>query len=248
MANAAYVATSFGDLHFATRTNSTLTPGVTANENEILFAALYASTNAVSITVPSGWTEYGTTWNLSGTDITRLYYKVAGASEPSSYTWTHASLGTFGAIWITDNVNTTGQPDFLSSDITTSGEQDPSTSGTTTEANVLLYAVTTYISTAVDTPTGFTQVGDLVNTFGVSYLLQASAGGTGTVTAEMAANGAALLILFGVKSEPSATKYSSVSLDALSAKPHTYAQRSVQMRGIAVDLGERRNPQYRAKE
>lgn len=56
-----------------------------------------------------------------------------------------------------------------------------------------------------------------------------------------------LLLLAGAGAQAAST-YSSVSLDALSAKPLTYAQRSVQMRGIAVDLGERRNPQYRAKE
>ena len=201
MANAVYRTSSFGDTHFGTRTNTTLTPGVTAASNEGLLALLYTSTS-VTVTAPSGWAEYGSTFTMSGTDIIRFYRKVAGGSEPSSYTWTHASATTFGAIYIVQNVNTTDFLDFVAFG-NTSGGQDPSASGTTTEANVLLLSHFTYINNAgtVTEPSGFTEVGDRVNTFGVAHLLQTGAGGTGAITWDTTVNDNTITILIGVKSE-----------------------------------------------
>jgi hypothetical protein len=55
--------------------------------NDILIGII--SANSISVTPPSGWTMFDSDNN--GVLYTKLYYKVAGGSEPSDYTWTCAS-------------------------------------------------------------------------------------------------------------------------------------------------------------
>lgn len=204
MANAVYRTSSFGDTHVGTRTNTTLTPGVTAAANEGVLAILYDDNTSIGVTAPSGWAEHASSpvvW-LSATKCIRVYSKVAGGSEPSSYTWTHSSKQTYGGIYICQNVNTAGFIDFLASGTTTAG-QDPSASGTTSENNVLLVSHFTYsVNYGVLTaPSGFSTFGDAVNTFEIGSLLQASAGGTGAITWDTTVNDNTITILIGVKSE-----------------------------------------------
>jgi hypothetical protein len=64
-------------------------PGSTA-QGDILFAFISWYTAGVTIdSVPSGWNLLGD--YTANTDKYALYYKVAGASEPSSYTWSFSA-------------------------------------------------------------------------------------------------------------------------------------------------------------
>ncbi len=83
------------------------TPASTAS-GDLLLAYIHAGTNVAPsiLTVPAGWTLAGTI-NTSGGGqyITcRLYYKVAGASEPASHAW---GLST-GCTWIVSETRVTG--------------------------------------------------------------------------------------------------------------------------------------------
>jgi hypothetical protein len=184
---------------------------VTAAANELVVALLDQSNILTApITPPSGWVEWAGTnpspyqWDTANRR-SHLYYLVAGGSEPSSYTWTHASNATFGVIWIVQNVNTSSPVDFAAVGTTTAG-QDPNASGTTSEVNVLLFSCFTYKTDAGTTtePSGFTEVGDDVNTYGVSHKLQAAAGATGTITYDTTTNDNTITHLFGVTSEAAA--------------------------------------------
>jgi len=57
--------------------------------NDVLVAAF--TCNSVTVTPPSGFTEFASTSN--STLFTRLYYKVAGGSEPATYTWGTSANG-----------------------------------------------------------------------------------------------------------------------------------------------------------
>lgn len=207
---ASYVAASFNDLNSGLRTNTTVGPTSPATSGQLLLALVNVVVG-IAVTPPSGWTEEGTgfAWGAaSPTQTAHLYWKYAGGSEPSDYTWTHNATFSFAAVWLCQNTASVSVIDFSASGITVSG-QDPNTSGTTTEANVLLWACFTYSASAgtVTTPAGYAQEGDLVNTFGVADLLQVAAGGTGTVTYDTTVDDNTVILLFGVKSAAGATKF-----------------------------------------
>jgi hypothetical protein len=67
-------------------------PASTA-EGDILFALLcwYAASPPSIDSVPSGWNLLALQSGSGGADRWALYYKVAGASEPSSYTWSFSA-------------------------------------------------------------------------------------------------------------------------------------------------------------
>ena len=58
-------------------------------EGDLMLACVRASTDVNMSSAPSGWTLYsGFPYKPSSFNSTWMYYKVAGASEPSTYTWT----------------------------------------------------------------------------------------------------------------------------------------------------------------
>lgn len=56
---------------------------------DLLIAAVYFSSN---VTAPSGWTAYGAL-TMNGLEAGQLFAKIAGPSEPSTYTWTSTGGG-----------------------------------------------------------------------------------------------------------------------------------------------------------
>jgi hypothetical protein len=83
------MATSF--INYAeggTKSETTATCAKPTNtaENDIMFAHVSKGNNQSINSVPTGWTliaSGGTTYTIT----TYLYWKLAGASEPTSYTW-----------------------------------------------------------------------------------------------------------------------------------------------------------------
>jgi hypothetical protein len=139
-----------------------------------------------AVTPPSGWTAI---LNLTqGTALRQVtYYKVATASEPSSYSW---SLGTSraasGGIADYSGVNPTVPVDATASATGASG--NAAVPGATTSApNDLVLAVASFAASTTVTPDASTterfDVASGSNTTEVADFAQASAGATGAKTA-----------------------------------------------------------------
>jgi hypothetical protein len=86
--------------------------GVVAND--ILYAIISYFTSATTVTAPSGWVQVGSTF-VGSSYACRFYRKVAGGSEPVSYTWTFgASQAANGSIYRYDSTDTTTPEDASS--------------------------------------------------------------------------------------------------------------------------------------
>ncbi|KPK38533.1 MAG: hypothetical protein AMJ69_08220, partial [Gammaproteobacteria bacterium SG8_47] len=162
-------------------------------QDDVMIASFSIRSNSATITPPSGWslvrrinqTSVGTYSSLA------VYIKVAGASEPSSYTWTLASY-TYVAAGIAtfSGVDTASPIDVENGAATSTTTRNPATpSVTTTVANAMLvasYSIANNGSWANPPPSGMTQAFQVTNSgemTQVNYALQASAGSTGTKTA-----------------------------------------------------------------
>lgn len=67
----------------------TVPAGTQAGDVMVAFVGNYYNISSPTITPPSGWTQQGATQNPGSTNRTvAMYTRVAGASEPASYTWT----------------------------------------------------------------------------------------------------------------------------------------------------------------
>ena len=158
--------------------------------NDVLVAGITVR-GAPTITAPSGWTLVRS--DLSGTIIKQeVYRKVAGASEPASYTWTFALPvdGVVGAIAAYSGVNTTTPIDVSGGQTNASSTSVTAPSITTTVANTMLVG---FFGTADDAtftaPGSMTERSDVLvdTTFDVSAesadATQAPAGASGTKVA-----------------------------------------------------------------
>jgi hypothetical protein len=146
-----------------------------------------------SITTPSGWTVIK---NVAGTTLRQVtYYKVAGASEGASYSWSlGSSRAASGGIVDYSGVNQTVPVDATASAGGESGNAAvPSV--TTSAANDLVLAVVSFATATTVTPDPSTterfDVGSSSNTSEVADLAQATAGATAGVTATPAVSSAA---------------------------------------------------------
>src|SRR5579862_9844168 len=66
-------------------TSCALTKPTGTASGDVLYAIISMAANK-TVTAPSGWTQIGTSYNGTST-FARFYRKVAGGSEPSSYSW-----------------------------------------------------------------------------------------------------------------------------------------------------------------
>jgi hypothetical protein len=104
-------ASTTGASNHVTYTQLTLNvPTESAGDVMIASLAIKGGTATVMVTVPTGWTQIARTDN--DTNVTLIsYYKIASASEPSSYTWTiQDQTRAEGGITDYGGVDTTGSP------------------------------------------------------------------------------------------------------------------------------------------
>jgi len=177
-------------------TSTTLTvnkPTVATGDLMIASIAVHGGTEAAVISAPSGWTLIASTTN--DTNIALLsYYKYAGASEPSDYSWQFTGQTTAeGAITPYAGAATASPVDAVASN-TGYGTSATTTSITTTgtkELIVSLFAAdigqSLNAGAYFSTPTGMTEKADTTNTpygpsIAVDEMLQTSAGSTGSKT------------------------------------------------------------------
>ena len=161
-------------------------------QNDVMIASVAIRPNSATVTPPSGWTLVRRTDSTSGTSNSLLVYrKVAGASEPGSYTWILDSghTGAGGGIESFSGVDTANpiNVEAYSTGFATYWPQTPSV--TTTVANAMVvasYSISNGNTWENPPPSGMTQGFQATGgseMIQANYALQASAGATGTKTA-----------------------------------------------------------------
>jgi len=173
-------------------------PGSVA-PNDLMLAAV-GRWGTGSVTAPSGWTLVRRTENSGG--ALEVFYKVAGASEPASYTFTaEAKGGAALGMQVFSGVDAANPIDVENGAVTASGLAHAAPGVTTTLANTMLVSSHTFMASDTWTPpAGMTETVD-VSTYqgpvfwglslGMNYTAQAAAGATGdkTATVTIADNG-----------------------------------------------------------
>jgi hypothetical protein len=187
-----------------TGTSLTINKPTGTVEGDVMVAAIAARDTPPNITGPSGWTEIRSD-ATSSSPYSRMsfFWKAAGASEPSSYTWTFSASvsGAAGGILTFSGVDITSPVDVHGGQEVTGSLTDfPAPSVNTTVANAMVVTAHTVPSSgtagsAWTPPTGMTEVVDASSASGtggesieINYVAQATAGATGTKTAMVAGN------------------------------------------------------------
>ena len=182
-------------------------PGLTINvpagttTGDVMIASVAVLPSAVTITPPSGWTSLNRVDQTAGNDSTQeIFYRVAGGSEPASYTWTFSGGigGAAGGILSYSGVDTTSPIDVYGGNPTPSGTSHTASGVITTVDNAMLVSVHSYSSAETWTPpAGMTEEVDAAtlttpNAAGISLemndVIQAAVGATGDKIATAGGN------------------------------------------------------------
>ncbi len=169
-----------------------------------MVAHVIVQTAGNTITSPSGW-NLVLRQDSSSSIATVTYVKVAGSSEPASYTWSFSTAGqASGGIGSYTGVDTTTPVDASHAQYNPSTSNVDNTGVTTTTANdMLVYAVGVVVTTTVNVPTAFTQewsAGSSSSTTSeMSQELFSTTGATGTVHATMSGASASVTMLIALK-------------------------------------------------
>jgi len=158
-------------------------------QDDVMIASIGVRPETATINAPTGWALVKRIDNTNTTaNSLAVYYKVAGASEPASYTWTIPShTGAAGGIQSFSGGNTTNPIDVEDGQTTAYGLSHATPSVVTTVTDTMLVTSHTFSS-----PTTWTPPAHMTERFDVlggnqaiegNYVLQAAAGPTGTKTA-----------------------------------------------------------------
>ena len=172
-------------------------------EGDVLIASIAVRPETLTVTPPSGWTLVVRQNNSIATvNAVLIYSKVAGASEPSTYTWSFSvgstgsvgSISAFTGVDLTDPINTYGS---FADTIASYSIVAPSIT-TTVDGAMILTTHVTSSSNDWTPPSGMTEMTDasslaIPNGVGIgietNYLLQTSAGSTSSKTATFSSAG-----------------------------------------------------------
>ena len=163
-------------------TNLTINKPTGTVDGDIIICSFYQEIGATAVTPPEGWTEVAVQANNKGVAWMSTYYKRA-SSEPASWTWTHSSTWRTGTVAAFSGCLESGT---AYEQATTSVDQWSTViaASITTSVDNAMLVVTTGNYAGADLPmgtTGYSQGPELTGCE-VAYLLQATAGATGTVT------------------------------------------------------------------
>jgi hypothetical protein len=193
----------------------------------VMIANISGANGYTFSSVPSGWTLI-TSVNSGDNYTLKAYYKVAGGSEPSSYTWSaQSSSDTFtGVISTYSGVDTADPIDDYSSAV---GSSNTVSLGAITLTNANSYLQSTYYSynsgAFWSTPSGYTQLVNVDNSYGGSFASfnksQTSSGSSGGVNSTHSSSGDnGVGILLGLQPSVatySSSGYASINFDSTSA-------------------------------
>jgi predicted TIM-barrel enzyme len=168
--------------------STSLTIGLPAgtSSGDVLLAHVIVRTAGNVITPPTGW-NLVLRQDSSSSISTASYVKVAGSTEPTSYTWSFGTSGqASGGIASYIGVNTTTPVDVSHAQYNAStSNMDNSGVTTTTTNDMLVYAVGIIVQTSVNAPTGFVEQWSISSNSStdseMSQEIFASTGATGTI-------------------------------------------------------------------
>lgn len=198
-------------------------------EGDVMIALL-AYYSALTInSAPAGWTLLTT--QTGGTDAgIKVYYKVAGASEPASYAWTISAGDDFvGIISTFYNVNTTTPIDAYGGQGGTTTTTLTAPSITTTVANTHLVYLAGFndanvTGASATAPSGMTETDDYAGTLYswgyVAGAAQAAAGATGTKAATLATGHQYAAVLLALKPLPAVAGTTTLIVEDLPSAPN----------------------------
>ncbi len=200
-ATASAAAENYGVL-LALRSAASLTISKPAGTvaGDVMIAAVTSTPSSIPITAPAGWTLIQSQQQTASTSsVVSAFYRVAGASEPSSYTWILASghAGAVGGIVSYSGVDTAAPLDVSAKAATPKSLNHAAPSVTTTQTGDMLVTVHEYTSARRWTPpAGMTERVDIASSGGSSsgislemnQLLLGVPSATGTKIARAASN------------------------------------------------------------
>ena len=161
-------------------------------EGDVMMASV-AVTGTTAPTTPSGWTVAKSSTETGLRQAT--YYRVAGASEPASYSWSlGSSRAAAGGIATYSGVNQTAPVDATASASGAGGNAEASSVTTSTADDRVLIAVSFATSTTVtpdSTTTERYEASSNSTTAEVADFVQATAGATSVKTATPGSSGSA---------------------------------------------------------
>lgn len=131
---------------------------------DVLVAAIGVRPHTATITPPAGWTLVRRMDNSNpNSNSLAVYIRVAGASEPASYSWNLSGFAhAVGGIQAFSGVDTASPIDVENGQTTASGLAHATPSVTTTVANAMLVTAHTFSSSATWTPpAGMTEAYDV---------------------------------------------------------------------------------------
>jgi len=199
---------NFGIILALTPTGGGGTGGLTINlpagtaSGDAMIASVSVTPSTITITPPAGWTQIRqvTQGNITSSKLV-TYSRVAGGSEPATYTWTLSSAGFVGAaggIASFTGVDSVAPVDAEAGNATPSDRDHTAPGVTTTLADGMLVTVHELASSATWTPPGgMTEMADAASetptaangiAIEMNYELRPTVGATGTRTAQSSAN------------------------------------------------------------
>jgi len=146
------------------------TPKPTGTLETDLMIAVLLQASASVIDVPAGWVEFDSDTSAGAVITQKKYWKIAGASEPTSYTWGNFNTGA-GGVCITswygdyDPLDPMGDSSYL----TTASTVTPATAS----LNMLNYGnliITTFVTTIITALTLASNPTDETNLIDSAYL------------------------------------------------------------------------------
>jgi hypothetical protein len=181
------------------RSQASVTNGTTVTKpagvaaGDLLLATMEIDADPTTVTGPAGWTKLLDTVGAPGTSMayhTQVWWKLAGASEPASYSWTVS-----GTPWVDigllayRNVNQTNPFDVFSGRDAGTTRTPTTDSVTTTGANELVVALFVNFNSGTYSPgSGMTERYDF-DSNEAEDVVQAAAGPTGAKTTTNSSSG-----------------------------------------------------------
>ena len=182
----------------------TLPVPVGTGSGDVMVAHVIVRTAGNTITPPAGW-NLVLRQDSSSSISTATYVKVAGSSEPSSYTWSFvAAREASGGIASYLGVDITTPVDASHAQYNNSTSNVDNSGVTTTTANdMLVYIVGIVVATTVNVPSGFTEqwrtTSSSSTTSEMSQEIFSSSGATGTIHGTNSGSTSNVTILIALK-------------------------------------------------
>lgn len=221
-------------------------------ENDGLLVCFFSSVSHLSVTPPSGWTWVRDVF-YAGAGYGQVWFKVAGASEPASYTWdagagNDLAGGVLGAFSRTIG---TIAIDVENGQENTSGTSHPAPSITTTRDGCMLVYLLSTATVSLDDdfitePSGYIEKAETDNENNtarkteLAYKSQSAAGPTGSpaATTDLATSSAAFLVALAETNISHNGEASLQAVASLSAEGSYTANAQAELIGVTNLLAE----------